>query len=38
MWRCAEEECLELVEYDSGLDAVFSKVQLKAVTGVFGAN
>ena len=24
------------VEYDSGLDVVFSKVQLKAVMGVFG--
>ena len=25
------------VEYDSGLDAVFSKVQLNAVMDVFGA-
>ena len=26
------------VEYDSGLDALFSKVQLNAVIGVFGAS
>ena len=25
------------MEYDSGLDSVFSKVQLNAVMGVFGA-